>query len=85
MVLVSFLQDTQTFQPEIHDTGQNDYDDMASIMKAAESSCSKPVEASTNSETREAECLNADLDNRIYHKMNLRVDNYKGTYHTQAI
>lgn len=56
MVLVSFLQDTQTFQPEIHDTGQNDYDDMASIMKAAESSCSKPVEASTNSETRGAEC-----------------------------
>lgn len=64
-----------TFQPEIHKTGQNDYDDMASIMKTAESSCSKQVEASKDYETRGVECLNADLDNRIYHKMNLRVDN----------
>lgn len=82
MVLVSFLQDTQTFQPKIHETGQNDYDDMVSVMKTAENSCSKPVEASKDSETRGAECLNADLDNRLYHKLNFRVDNYKGTYHT---
>lgn len=59
MVLVSFLQDTQTFQPEIHDTAQNDYD-MVSIMKTVEISSSKPDEASTYSKTRGAECLNSD-------------------------
>lgn len=66
MVLVSLWQDTQTFQPEIHGTGQIDYDDMVSIMKTAESSCSKPVLASKYFDTRWAKCLNADLDNQIY-------------------
>lgn len=74
------MQDTPTFQPEIHGIARNDYDDMASIMKTAESSasnCSNPIEASKDSEIRGAECLNADLDNRIYHKLNLRVYNYE--------
>lgn len=48
---------------------------MVSIMKIVESSCSKLVEVFKDYEIRGVECLNVDLDNRIYYKMNLWVDN----------